>query len=341
MAELGRQDLLKELKEKQQQEIDLQVAKQLQLNENAAAMKQNQAAEIDRLVQVIDERNGDLGKQVRLRKEAEGQDSDRLYKIDKEVLSGSKTLGDIERPWPAPPSPSPPPLPSPLLPPSPSDLGENPEDNPFRTNPRKYQFSGTVQDGDKGYFVGWYINQKTEKGKWGKMKIINEEQAQSVPPKVTTNKTREEDISARGPQDILDSYPQPLQTPYITNVMNPLLNQPTQSIQPPYYHSTPTTTRTHDQKQTNQPYFIDTSKPPHHVIQPQQNPYHREPSVNEEKATMNRSNTAEEELQNVTVQLAKTQNEMMTTLAQNQVQLQENNMVMITDLLSCQLTYMC
>ena len=34
LAELGRQGLLKELKEKQQ-EIDLQVAKQLQLSENA------------------------------------------------------------------------------------------------------------------------------------------------------------------------------------------------------------------------------------------------------------------------------------------------------------------
>ena len=116
--------------------------------------------------------------------------------------------------------------------------------------------------------------------------------------------------------------------------MNPLPNQPTQSIQPPYYHSTPTITRNHDQKQANQPYFIDTSKPPPHVIQPQQNPYHRKPSVNEEKVTMKRSNTAEEELQNVTVQLAKTQNEMMTTLAQNQIQLQENNTVMMTDLLS-------
>ena len=49
---------------------------------------------------------------------------------------------------------------------------------------------------------------------------------------------------------------------------------------------------------------------------------------------MKRSNTTEEELQNVTVHLAKTQNEMMTTLAQNQVQLQENNMIMMTDLLS-------
>ena len=242
LAELGQQDLLKELKEKQQQEIDLQVAKQLQLNENARAMKQNQAAEIGRLVQVIDERNGDLGKQVRLRKEAEGQDSGRLHKVDKEVHSGSKTLGDIERPWLTPPSPSPSPLPSPPQPPSPSDPGENPEDNPFRMNPRKYHFSGTVQDGDKGYFVGWYIDQKTVKDKWGKMKIINEEQAQPVPLKVTANETRKEDISARRPQDILDSYPQPLQMPYITNAMNPLPNQPTQSIQPPYYHSTPTTT---------------------------------------------------------------------------------------------------
>ena len=70
--------------------------------------------------------------------------------------------------------------------------------------------------------------------------------------------------------------------------MNPLPNQPTQSIQPPYYHSTPTITRNHDQKQANQPYFIDTSKPPPHVIQPQQNPYHRQQSVNEEKVTMKR-----------------------------------------------------
>ena len=35
-------------------------------------MKQNQAAEIGRLVQVIDERNGDLGKKRRLRKEVKG-----------------------------------------------------------------------------------------------------------------------------------------------------------------------------------------------------------------------------------------------------------------------------
>ena len=49
---------------------------------------------------------------------------------------------------------------------------------------------------------------------------------------------------------------------------------------------------------------------------------------------MKRSNTAEEELQNVMIQLAKTQNEMMSMLAQNQMQLQENSTVMMTDLLS-------
>ena len=80
----------------------------------------------------------------------------------------------------------------------------------------------------------------------GKIKTINEEQAQPAPPKATANETREEDITASRPQDILDSYPQPLQTPYITNAMNPLPNQPTQSIQPPNYHSTPTITRNHD-----------------------------------------------------------------------------------------------
>ena len=49
---------------------------------------------------------------------------------------------------------------------------------------------------------------------------------------------------------------------------------------------------------------------------------------------MKRSNTAEEDLQNVTIQLARTQNEMMNTLAQNQIQLQENNTVMMTNFLS-------
>ena len=215
---------MKELKEKQQQEIDLQVAKQLQLKENVEAMKQNQADEIGRLVQVIDERNGDLGKKARLGKETKSQDSGRSFKVDKEVRSGSRTLRDVERPWLTPPSLPPSPLPSPPLPPPPSNPGENPEDDPSQMNPKKYHFSGTVQDGNKGYFVGWYIDQKTKREELGKMKIISKEQAQPAPPKATANETREEDITVSRPQDILGSYPQPLQTPYITNAMNPLPN---------------------------------------------------------------------------------------------------------------------
>ena len=69
LVELERQGMFQKVNKKQQQEIDLQVAKQLQLNENARAMKQNQAVEIDRLVKVIDERNEDLGKNARLGKE--------------------------------------------------------------------------------------------------------------------------------------------------------------------------------------------------------------------------------------------------------------------------------
>ena len=115
------------------------------------------------------------------------------------------------------------------------------------------------------------------------MKISNIEQAQPAPSKATANETREEAATANQPQDILGYYPQPLQTPYITNAMNPLPTQPTQSIQPPHYHSTPTIARSPIQKQINQPHFIDTSKPPPHVIQPQQDPYHREPTVNDEK----------------------------------------------------------
>ena len=46
--------------------MDLQITKQLQLNKNAQVMKQNQAAEIGRLMEVIDKRNGDLEKNVKL-----------------------------------------------------------------------------------------------------------------------------------------------------------------------------------------------------------------------------------------------------------------------------------
>ena len=43
---------------------------------------------------------------------------------------------------------------------------------------------------------------------------------------------------------------------------------------------------------------------------------------------------AQTDLQNATLQLAKTQTEMLNSLTQNQMQLQENNTVMMTDLLS-------
>ena len=43
---------------------------------------------------------------------------------------------------------------------------------------------------------------------------------------------------------------------------------------------------------------------------------------------------AQTDLQNATLQLAKTRSEMLNSLAQNQMQLQENNTVMMTDLLS-------
>ena len=229
---------------------------------------------------------------MKLGKETESHISCGLHKVDREARSGSKTSGNIERLWLTPPSP----LPSPPLPPPPSDPEENPEDDPFQMDPKKYHFSGTVQDGNKGYFVGWYIDQKTKREELGKKKIINVEQAQPALLKATANETKEEDAIASRSQDTLGYYPQPLQTPYITNAMNPLPIQPTQSIQPAHYHSTPTLTRNQNRKEINQPYFIDTSKPPPHVIQPQQNPYNRELTVNEEKMVMKRSNTAEEEL---------------------------------------------
>ena len=126
-------------------------------------MKQNQAAEIGRLMEVIDKRNGDLEKNVKLGKETKSHDSCGLHKVDREARRGSKTSGNVERLRLTPPSPPPSPLPSPPLPPPLSDPKENPEDDPFQTDPKKYHFSGTVQDGNKGYFVGWYIDQKTKR----------------------------------------------------------------------------------------------------------------------------------------------------------------------------------
>ena len=205
-------------------------------------MKQNQAAEIGRLMEVIDKRNGDLEKNAKLGKATKSHDSCGSHKVDREARSGSKTPGNIERLWFNPPSPPPSPLPSPPLPPPPSDPEENPEDDSSQTDPKKYHFSGTVQDGNKGYFVGWYIDQKTKREELGKMKIINIEQAQPALLKATASETKEEEAIVSRSQDTLGYYPQPLQTPYMTNAMNPLPTQQTQSIQPPHYHSTPTLT---------------------------------------------------------------------------------------------------
>ena len=47
-----------------------------------------------------------------------------------------------------------------------------------------------------------------------------------------------------------------------------------------------------------------------------------------------KSNTTHVELQNAMLQLAKTQSELLNSLAQNQMQLQENSTVMMTDQLS-------
>ena len=114
---MKQQGELRELKEKHQQEIELQVAKQLQLNENAQATKQNQVTEIGRLMEVIDKRNGDLEKNVKLGKETKSHNSCGSHKVGREAWSGSKPLGNIERLWLNPPSSPPFPLPSPPPPP--------------------------------------------------------------------------------------------------------------------------------------------------------------------------------------------------------------------------------
>ena len=49
---------------------------------------------------------------------------------------------------------------------------------------------------------------------------------------------------------------------------------------------------------------------------------------------LQKPDAAHAELQNATLQLAKTQSKMLNSLAQNQMQLQENNTVMMTDLLA-------
>ena len=106
MVELKWQGELRELKERQQQEIDLQIAKQLQLDENAQTVKQNQAAEIGQLMAVIDKRNGKLEKNMESEKETgshSGYAPHRYvsHNIDGEATNGIKTPENMEEPWPA------------------------------------------------------------------------------------------------------------------------------------------------------------------------------------------------------------------------------------------------
>ena len=105
-------------------------------------MKQNQAMETGRLMEVIDKRNGDLEKNVKLGKETKSHDSCGSHKVDREAQSGSKTSGNVERLWLIPPSPPPSPLPSPPPPPPPSDpkkilrtiISDGPKEIPFLRN---------------------------------------------------------------------------------------------------------------------------------------------------------------------------------------------------------------
>ena len=168
----------------------------------------------------------------------------------------------------------------------------------------------------------------------------------------------EETVKVKSQQNAND-YPQPLQTPYITNAMN---YQP----QPPYYRSTPAHNYGQSSDKTpkrDDQYFVDVSQPPPHIIQPQQTLYNVNqpstqldvPSAPQNLSSMStiraqtnsssieeincstaqdsqKSNSAHVELQNATLKLAKSK--MLNSIAQNQMQLQENNMVMMIDLLS-------
>ena len=156
-------------------------------------------------------------------------------------------------------------------------------------------------------------------------------------------------MKVKGHQEV-NYYPQPLQTPYITNAMN---YQP----QLPYYHSTPA--HNYGQSSDKAPKrddqsFVNISQPPPHIIQPQQTSYNVSqpsaqpdvPSAPQNLSSMStiraqtnssgiekmncssaqnsqKSNAALAELQNATLQLAKTQSKMLNSLAQNQMLLQD------------------
>ena len=120
--------------------------------------------------------------------------------------------------------------------------------------------------GIKEFFVGWYIDQNTGYDQLREVRALNPKQAErGKPPKERpVKKEIEETVKAKS-QQVANYYPQPLQTPYITNVMN---YQP----QLPYYHST--LAHNYGQSSDKAPkrddqYFVDISQPPPHVIQPQ------------------------------------------------------------------------
>ena len=120
-----------------------------------------------------------------------------------------------------------------LEPPLPSDAGDYPEWEGSTEEPKKYHFSGTVQDGNKGYFVEWYIDQKMGYDQLREVRALKPTQAErGKPPKERLVKKEiiEEAVKVKSQQDA-NYYPQPLQTPYITNAMNC-------QLQPLYYHST-------------------------------------------------------------------------------------------------------
>ena len=81
------------------------------------------------------------------------------------------------------------------------------ENDSLQIDPKKYHFSGSVQDGDKEYFVGWYINQKIGKGDLGKMKTINIERTQSAPRKPVIDETKNKNTPVNKAQDVLGHYP--------------------------------------------------------------------------------------------------------------------------------------
>ena len=92
---------------------------------------------------------------------------------------------------------------------------------------------GTVQDGNKGYFVGWYIDQKVGYDELRGVRATSPPWAEKggVPRgKQIRKEIIAEAVKIKSQPDT-SYYPQPLQTPYVTNTIN---HQP----QLPYYHST-------------------------------------------------------------------------------------------------------